>query len=98
MVLKEPSGVVTTIVTWNYPILLMTWKVAPALAAGNTVVLKPSEMTPLTTLLFAEFFAHLPPGVINIELPSITYNGEGTWYEKENHLGRIVYQTNLLAY
>lgn len=66
MVLKEPYGVVAAIVPWNYPILLMAWKVAPALAAGNTVVLKPSEMTPLSTLLFAELFEHLPPGVINI--------------------------------
>jgi acyl-CoA reductase-like NAD-dependent aldehyde dehydrogenase len=66
MVLKEPYGVVAAIVPWNYPILLMAWKVAPALAAGNTVVLKPSEMTPLSTLLFAEACAHLPPGVINI--------------------------------
>src|SRR5579883_673290 len=66
LVLKEPYGVVGAIVPWNYPILLMAWKVAPALAAGNTVVLKPSEMTPLTTLLFAELFAHLPSGVINI--------------------------------
>lgn len=66
MVLKEPYGVVGTIVPWNYPILLMAWKVAPALAAGNTIVLKPSEMTPLSTLLFAELFAHFPPGVMNI--------------------------------
>ena len=66
LVLKEPYGVVAAIVPWNYPILLMAWKVAPALAAGNTVVLKPSEMTPLSTLLFAELFAHLPAGVVNI--------------------------------
>jgi acyl-CoA reductase-like NAD-dependent aldehyde dehydrogenase len=66
LVLKEPYGVVAAIVPWNYPILLMAWKVAPALAAGNTVVLKPSEMTPLSTLLFAELFVHLPPGVVNI--------------------------------
>ncbi|HMO56608.1 MAG TPA: aldehyde dehydrogenase family protein, partial [Roseiflexaceae bacterium] len=66
MVLKEPYGVVACIVPWNYPILLMSWKVAPALAAGNTVIVKPSEMTPLTTLLFAEIFDHLPPGVVNI--------------------------------
>jgi betaine-aldehyde dehydrogenase len=66
MVLKEPYGVVACIVPWNYPILLMAWKVAPALAAGNTVIIKPSEMTPLTTLLFAEIFGHLPPGVVNI--------------------------------
>jgi acyl-CoA reductase-like NAD-dependent aldehyde dehydrogenase len=66
MVLKEPYGVVAAIIPWNYPILLMAWKVAPALAAGNTVVIKPSEMTPLSTLAFAEIFDHLPPGVVNI--------------------------------
>jgi betaine-aldehyde dehydrogenase len=66
LVLKEPYGVVATIVPWNYPILLMAWKVAPALAAGNTVVIKPSEMTPLSTLAFADIFDHLPSGVVNI--------------------------------
>ncbi len=66
MVLKEPYGVVAAIAPWNYPILLMAWKVAPALAAGNTVVLKPSEMTPLSTLLLAELFEDFPPGVMNI--------------------------------
>jgi betaine-aldehyde dehydrogenase len=67
MVLKEPYGVVACIVPWNYPILLMAWKVAPALATGNTVVLKPSEMTPLSALFFAEQCCdHLPPGVLNI--------------------------------
>src|SRR5215472_16407889 len=66
MVLKEPYGVVGAIVPWNYPILLMAWKVAPALAAGNTVVIKPSEMTPLSTLAFADIFNHLPKGVVNI--------------------------------
>jgi betaine-aldehyde dehydrogenase len=67
LVLKEPYGVVGCIVPWNYPLLLLAWKVAPALAAGNTVVIKPSEMTPLTTLLFAEkCFDHFPPGVVNV--------------------------------
>jgi betaine-aldehyde dehydrogenase len=66
LVLKEPYGVVGAIVPWNYPILLLAWKVAPALAAGNTVVIKPSEMTPLSTLALAQVFAHLPPGVVNI--------------------------------
>jgi len=66
LVLKEPYGVVGAIVPWNYPILLMAWKVAPALAAGNTVVIKPSEMTPLSTLALAAVFDHLPPGVVNI--------------------------------
>ncbi|HEU5442009.1 MAG TPA: aldehyde dehydrogenase family protein [Ktedonobacterales bacterium] len=66
LVLKEPYGVVGAIVPWNYPILLMAWKLAPALAAGNSVVLKPSEMTPLTTLAFGDIFDVLPPGVVNI--------------------------------
>jgi acyl-CoA reductase-like NAD-dependent aldehyde dehydrogenase len=72
LVLKEPYGVVGCIVPWNYPLLLMAWKVAPALAAGNTVVLKPSSVTPLSTLMLAEVFEHLPPGVVNI----ITGSGE----------------------
>lgn len=66
LVLKEPYGVVGAIVPWNYPILLMVWKLAPALAAGNTIVVKPSELTPLSTLLFCELCKHLPPGVVNI--------------------------------
>ena len=67
MVLKEPYGVVACIVPWNYPLLLMSWKVAPALAAGNTVVLKPSEMTPLSALRFAALCCdHLPAGVLNV--------------------------------
>jgi betaine-aldehyde dehydrogenase len=66
-VLKEPFGVVACIVPWNYPLLLMAWKVAPALAAGNTVVIKPSEYAPLTTLRAMEVaFDHLPPGVVNV--------------------------------
>ena len=67
LVLKEPYGVVACIVPWNYPILLALWKVAPALAAGNTVVIKPSSLTPLTTLRLMEVaFDHLPPGVVNV--------------------------------
>ncbi|HEY9528144.1 MAG TPA: aldehyde dehydrogenase family protein, partial [Anaerolineales bacterium] len=66
-ILKEPYGVVGCIVPWNYPLLLMAWKVAPALAAGNTVIIKPSEMTPLTALYMAEnCFDGLPPGVVNV--------------------------------
>lgn len=64
--IKEPYGVVVAIVPWNYPLLLMAWKLAPALAAGNTVVLKPSEETPLATLALADLFAALPTGVVNI--------------------------------
>jgi betaine-aldehyde dehydrogenase len=60
-------GVVVCIVPWNYPLLLLAWKIAPALAAGNTVVIKPSELTPLSTLHLLEVaFDHLPPGVVNV--------------------------------
>ena len=64
----EPVGVVGQIIPWNFPLLMLAWKVAPALAAGNTVVLKPAEYTPLSALLFAEVAAEtgLPPGVLNI--------------------------------
>ena len=63
-----PVGVVGQIIPWNFPLLMLAWKIAPALAAGNTVVLKPAEFTPLTALLFAEICreAGLPPGVVNI--------------------------------
>ena len=56
------------VIPWNFPLLMLAWKVAPALATGNTVVLKPAETTPLTALLFAEVCqqADLPPGVVNI--------------------------------
>jgi len=66
MVVKEPLGVVAAIVPWNYPLLLLSWKLAPALAAGNTVVAKPSELTPLSTLMLAPCFEHLPAGVVNV--------------------------------
>jgi acyl-CoA reductase-like NAD-dependent aldehyde dehydrogenase len=63
LVLKEPYGVVGAIVPWNFPLLLLSWKLAPALAAGNTVVIKPSELTPLITLEWIERgFGHFPPG------------------------------------
>ena len=66
-VLREPHGVVGCITPWNYPILLLVWKIAPALAAGNTVVIKPSRITPLTTLKLVEIaFDHLPAGVVNV--------------------------------
>jgi len=63
---KEPYGVVAAIVPFNYPLLLMAWKVAPALAAGNTVVIKPAEETPLATLRLAHAFDVLPRGVVGI--------------------------------
>jgi acyl-CoA reductase-like NAD-dependent aldehyde dehydrogenase len=65
--IKEPLGVVAAIVPFNYPLLLLVWKIAPALAAGNSVVIKPSELTPLATLRLAErSLAHFPPGVVNV--------------------------------
>ncbi len=66
MVVKEPLGVVGCIVPWNYPLLLLAWKLAPALAAGNSVVAKPSEMTPLSTLALAPILEVLPKGVVNL--------------------------------
>lgn len=65
---REPLGVCGQIIPWNFPLLMLAWKVAPALAMGNTVVLKPAEYTPLTALLFADLSreAGLPPGVVNI--------------------------------
>ena len=64
----RPHGVAAQVIPWNFPLLMLSWKIAPALAAGNTVVLKPAETTPLTALLFADLLrqAELPPGVVNI--------------------------------
>jgi betaine-aldehyde dehydrogenase len=66
--LREPMGVAGQIIPWNYPLLMAAWKLAPAIAAGCTCVLKPAEQTPLTALEFANYFeeAGLPPGVVNI--------------------------------
>jgi 1-pyrroline dehydrogenase len=67
LIRREPVGVVASIAPWNYPIMMAGWKIGPALAAGNTVVLKPSARTPLTALLLAEVAADiLPPGVLNV--------------------------------
>ncbi|MGJ7607964.1 aldehyde dehydrogenase family protein [Variovorax sp. LT1R20] len=65
---QVPLGVVGQIIPWNFPLLMLAWKIAPALALGNTVVLKPAELTPLSALLFAELAAEagLPPGVLNV--------------------------------
>ena len=67
MVRREPIGVIGQVTPWNYPLMMMIWKIAPALAAGNTVVLKPSDTTPATTTMFAEMAQEfLPPGVFNV--------------------------------
>jgi aldehyde dehydrogenase (NAD+) len=65
---ETPLGVAGQVIPWNFPLLMLAWKIAPALACGNTVVLKPAETTPLSALLFAEICqqADLPPGVVNI--------------------------------
>ncbi|MDQ3866800.1 MAG: gamma-aminobutyraldehyde dehydrogenase [Actinomycetota bacterium] len=73
MIRREPVGVVGQIAPWNYPLMMGVWKIGPALAAGNVTVLKPSEQTPLTTLMLAEYAAEIfPPGVLNV----ITGDGE----------------------
>ena len=68
MTFREPLGVVGLIVPWNFPLTIAAWKLAPALAAGNTVVLKPAELTPLTALRFQEIAldSDIPPGVVNV--------------------------------
>jgi betaine-aldehyde dehydrogenase len=67
MIRREPVGVVGQVAPWNYPLMMAIWKIGPALAAGNTVVLKPSEQTPLTTARLAEICGeHLPKGVLNV--------------------------------
>jgi len=79
---REPIGVVGQITPWNYPLMMAIWKLGPALGAGNTVVLKPAETTPLTTLTFAEWCADLlPPGVLNV----IGGHGEPTGAELVTH-------------
>lgn len=67
LIRRDPIGVVASIVPWNYPLYMAAWKLGPALATGNTVVLKPSSLTPLTAVAFAETLAeHLPAGVVNV--------------------------------
>ena len=67
MVRRDPIGVVASIAPWNYPLMMMAWKLAPALAGGNTVVFKPSEQTPLTALKLATILADiLPEGVVSV--------------------------------
>jgi aminobutyraldehyde dehydrogenase len=67
LIRRDPVGVVASIAPWNYPLMMVAWKIAPAIAAGNTMVLKPSEQTPLTALKLAGLLAEvLPPGVVNV--------------------------------
>jgi 1-pyrroline dehydrogenase len=79
---REPLGVVASIAPWNYPLMMAIWKIGPALAAGNTVVLKPSELTPLTALKLAELAGDLlPPGVLNV----VTGQGESAGAALSRH-------------
>jgi aldehyde dehydrogenase (NAD+) len=85
-----PVGVVGQIIPWNFPLLMVAWKVAPALAAGNTVILKPAEFTPLTALCFAEIAqaANLPPGVFNV----LTGDGAtGKYLVEHNDVQKIAF-------
>jgi len=79
--IKEPYGVVAAIAPFNFPLLLMSWKIAPAIAAGNTIVCKPPHQNPLSSLLIANAYSVLPPGVINV----ITGQGETTGEALINH-------------
>ena len=88
--LKEPVGVVGAITPWNFPLLLVSWKLGPALAAGNTVVLKPSEVTPLTALRLAEIMqeAGLPDGVVNV-VTGYGENGAGASLVRHPRVDKI---------
>jgi aldehyde dehydrogenase (NAD+) len=79
----RPVGVAGQIIPWNFPLLMLAWKVAPALAAGNTVVLKPAETTPLSALAFCDVLrqAELPPGVVNI----VTGDGRTGAYQSPDY-------------
>jgi aldehyde dehydrogenase (NAD+) len=85
----KPIGVAGQIIPWNFPLLMLSWKIAPALAAGNTVVLKPAETTPLTALLFADVLrqAELPPGVVNI----VTGDGRTGAALVDSHVDKIAF-------
>jgi acyl-CoA reductase-like NAD-dependent aldehyde dehydrogenase len=86
----RPLGVAAQIIPWNFPLLMLSWKIAPALACGNTVVLKPAETTPLTAMLFAEICgqAELPPGVVNL----VTGDGEtGAHLVKSDGIDKLAF-------
>ncbi len=95
MIRRDPVGVVASIAPWNYPLMMAAWKLGPALAAGNTVILKPSEQTPLTALKLAEILSELlPAGVVNI----ITGRGESVGAPLVSHPGvRMVSLTGDVA-
>src|SRR5262245_1030656 len=82
MIRRDPIGVVGSIAPWNYPLMMAVWKIAPAVAGGNTIVIKPSEQTPLTTLKLAKTIAEIfPEGVVNV----VTGRGSTTGHALINH-------------
>ena len=86
----RPLGVAAQIIPWNFPLLMLAWKIAPALACGNTVVLKPAETTPLTAMIFADICrqAELPPGVVNL----LTGDGStGAYLVKSNGIDKLAF-------
>ena len=89
--LREPLGVVGQVVPWNFPLMFTSWKMAPALAAGNTIVLKPAEITPLTTLKIAELMreAGMPAGVVNI-LPGLGHVA-GQYIAEHSDIAKIAF-------
>jgi aminobutyraldehyde dehydrogenase len=95
MIRRDPIGVVAQIAPWNYPLMMAAWKLAPALAAGNAVVIKPSELTPLTTLKLAEAMAAIfPPGVVNV----VHGKGDSVGSQLINHPGvRMISVTGSIA-
>jgi aminobutyraldehyde dehydrogenase len=95
MIRRDPIGVVAQIAPWNYPLMMAAWKLAPALAAGNSVVIKPSELTPLTTLKLAEAIAGIyPQGVVNV----VHGKGESVGSPLINHPGvRMISVTGSIA-
>jgi len=95
MIRRDPIGVIAQIAPWNYPLMMAAWKLAPALAAGNTVVIKPSEQTPLTLLKLAGLCAELfPPGVVNV----VTGRGPSVGSALINHPGvRMISVTGSVA-
>lgn len=95
MIRRDPVGVIAQIAPWNYPLMMATWKLAPALAAGNCVVIKPSEMTPLTTLKLAELLAEIfPKGVVNV----VHGKGDSVGSPLINHAGvRMISVTGSIA-
>ena len=88
--MREPIGVVAAVTPWNSPLALLMWKFAPAIAAGNTMVVKPSEITPISTLLFADLVqkAGFPKGVFNV----VTGGGQvGAWLTEHPEINKIAF-------